>query len=330
MKSTYKAEVVKIHMETHPNADKLSIVRVFGGYTVCVNKEEWKEGQLAVYIVPDTIVDTTRPEFAFLAADCKTGDKYYRVKAKKLRQVPSFGVLVPAPEGAKEGDDLFDVLGLTHYEPETPAITGCDEVTPPAANIPKYDIDNIKRYVDKFTKGETVVVTEKIHGANARYTFHDGQMYCGSRTGWKKEDERSIWWKALLANPQIEEFCKAHPEYALYGEVYGQVQDLRYGTKPGEVKFAAFDIWDKNNAKWLNWREMEHYNNVYNIPVVPLVAVTNFNIDIILSIAEGQSLIPGANHTREGVVVKPIEERTDLEIGRVILKCVSLGYLTRK
>jgi len=54
-----------------------------------------------------------------------------------------------------------------------------------------------------------------------------------------------------------------------------------------------------------------------------------FNKEQILELAEGDSNYPGANHCGEGVVVKPVHERTDYRIGRVQLKVVSNRYLSK-
>lgn len=45
---------------------------------------------------------------------------------------------------------------------------------------------------------------------------------------------------------------------------------------------------------------------------------------------DGKTIIGGAAHIREGVVVTPLIERRDDQIGRVILKSVSGDYLLRK
>ena len=45
--------------------------------------------------------------------------------------------------------------------------------------------------------------------------------------------------------------------------------------------------------------------------------------------AEENSSYPGANHHREGLVIKPIHERTDRKIGRVQLKIVGNRYLSK-
>lgn len=192
-KSTHKVEVVPLVLEKHPNADRLSIARVFG-FSCVTATDQWAGKDRAAYLPPDSLVDTGRPEFAFLAAEARSDGKY-RIRGKKIRKALSFGLLVPAPDGAQVGDDVAARLGVEHYEP---AVAGSNErgglamggevASPPAVYCVKYDLDAGRRYAQQvFRPGEPVVVTEKIHGANARYVYHNGQMYCGSRTEWKKE-----------------------------------------------------------------------------------------------------------------------------------------------
>ena len=61
---THKAEVVPVVLEKHPNADKLSIVRVYN-FTVVVNTEDWQGVEKAVYIQPDSVLPD-KPEYRFL------------------------------------------------------------------------------------------------------------------------------------------------------------------------------------------------------------------------------------------------------------------------
>ncbi|MFN7920926.1 MAG: RNA ligase family protein [Bryobacteraceae bacterium] len=320
-KSTHKVEVVPVVLEPHPNADTLSVVRVFGGFTACVRTADWKPGMLGAYIPPDSLIDTRRPEFQFLA-DGKSD--MHRIKVKRLRGIVSMGLLIPAPEGSQIGDDVAEQLGVTHYEPPPQISTGGDNVRPPAGYHPVYDIDNLRRFVHAFREGEPVWITEKIHGANGRWCFVDGQMFTGSRTEWKKEAPEVVWWKALEARPEIREWCQAHPGWTLYGEVYGRVQDLRYGLTGVEIM--VFDLLSPEGA-WADPAQAAELGN--GLPWVPLIAQAPFDLARILEYAEGPSLVTGASHVREGCVVKPVNERTDPEIGRVILKVIGNGYLER-
>lgn len=323
-KSTHKVEVVRLGpLEKHPNADKLEIAKIFG-YTVCCQVGNFKEGMLAAYIPPDSVVPNT-PEFAFL-------DGHFRIKVKKLRGIVSQGFLIPAPEGAKEGDNVASIVGVTHYDPPEPASTGGDAEKAPGGYRPSYDVDSWYRYRHLFKPGEMVVVTEKLHGASARYAWHDGRLYCGSRTEWKKEDPNNLWWKAAKNTPDIEVFCKNNPDLTVYGEVFGQVQNLKYGAKPGEVFFRAFDLMRGN--QWVGWQESmtligAGLPTFALLPWVPVIYIGEYDETYIRSLADGKTTIPNANNVREGVVVKPVFERTDPEIGRVQLKIVSDAYLEK-
>lgn len=331
-KSTHKAEVVPVVLEKHPNADALSIVKVFG-YTVVVNTKQWEGINKAVYVVPDSLVNTLRPEFAFLykgdGFSSNPDDYIVRVKTIKLRGVVSMGLLIPAPAHAKIGDDLAEYYGITRYEPEFHGSTGGDCVAGPnfVFSPSKYDIDSFHRYLDLFEDGELVNVTEKIHGANGRFCYFEGQQYCGSRTQWKKESVTDIWWRAYYNTPGIKEFCEANESLILWGEVYGQVQNLKYGLN--DAHFVAFDIFDVLNGKFYDVRDFAIMCMTYGIPQVPILEF-EWPLDKkkILDYAEGNSLI--ADHVREGCVIKPMYERWTEEVGRLALKIVGNGYYSLK
>lgn len=327
MNSTHKVEVVPVSLRIHNNADSLSIVDVFG-YTVVVRTADWEGIHLGAYFPPDSVVDVSRPEFAFLASGTKTK---HRICAKKLRGVQSFGLLLPAPDGAKAGDDLAEYYGVEHYEPEMKGVCSGGEMEPPPshlAHLSKFDIDALRRYSEVFRPGEMVLVTEKIHGANSRFCYWEGRMWAGSRTEWKKPDVNNLWWKVLAATPSLERFCRENPGWVVYGETYGQVQSLKYGTGPGEVRFAAFDLW-KPEGGWLDAGGVRNKLAGTGVPQVPFLYFGRFDFQWICDLAEGPSAVLGADHVREGCVVKPLEERWDDRIGRVCLKVVGAGYLEK-
>ena len=317
---THKVEIVRVQVEPHPNADRLDICRIFG-FTCCVAKGSFFHGKLAAYIQPDSVVDSTRPEFEFLAG-------HERIKVKKLRGVVSMGLLMPAPEGAQEGDDVAEHYGVTHYEPP---IQGerCGEVEggPIGVYAPKYDVESMYRYKSLFVEGETVIATEKIHGANSRFVFSptENRMYCGSHGEWKAQNKGNLWWRSLESHPWIEEFCRQFPGDVLYGETFGNVQSLKYGAGPNDIFFRAFDVLHNGN-----WREYNDWTSFLSEEKrVPVVFGGPFDFDMLVKLSDGPSLIPGANHIREGIVVRPIPERIDLHLGRVHLKLVGNKYLEK-
>lgn len=206
-KSTSKCEVVPITLEKHPNADLLSVVKIFDGYTYVANTESWKDKKLGVWVPPDNLVDTTRVEFADLAKDAKYDEnslpakgvgKYARVKAKQIRGLVSFGYMIPAPPEAIAGEDWTERLGVKHYETELIEavnknskgifIGGEVAKAPEGLNFPYYDVDSFLRYhKEVFRDGETLRVYLKVHGANALFVYHNGEFHCRSRNEWKKE-----------------------------------------------------------------------------------------------------------------------------------------------
>jgi RNA ligase (TIGR02306 family) len=312
-------------IEDHDNADRLGIVTV-EGFTCCVRLEDFKSGDLAVYIEPDTVVPETE-QFAWL------GNKR-RIRVQRQRGVISQGLVIPAPPDTKVGDDVFERLGLVHYEPVIHANTTGEDCPAPDIYAPIYDVDNFRKFPNIIEPGEEVVITEKIHGANGRAVFHKDEMYVGSHKRWKKYDPENLWWKALDQNPRVATWCKQHPEHILYHEVYGRVQDLRYGVPDGQYGIAGFDILHGN--QWLDWERI--YDMFFEgwldpdiqFPWVPILYKGPFDKDMALELAEGDSMVKGADHMREGVVVTPVKERVDYHLGRVKLKIISNNYLSRQ
>lgn len=315
----HTADVVEItELIPHPNADTLSLVRV-GDFQVIVKTDDWKCGDLGIYIEPDTVVPETK-EFEFLG-------KHRRIKARKMRGEWSVGLLIPSPHGAEIGDDYFEKLGLIHYEPQIHGhfTTGGDNITPPKIFAPKYDVLNFRKYSGLFRDSEEVILTEKIHGTSARFVCIDDEIYCSSRRFWKKETVNDLWWKVLKRYMVLEAWLRHHQDLVVYAEIFGQVQNLKYGAKSDQILFAAFDI--LRGDQWLDFDEAREIGA--SLPWVPLVHRGAFNKDKILELAEGDSRWPGASHYLEGVVVKPVYERTDRHIGRVQLKVVGNRYLSR-
>src|SRR3989304_4313044 len=132
-----------------------------------------------------------------------------------------------------------------------------------------------------------------------------------------------VWAGALKQNTWIEEWCRTHEGFTLYGEVYGWVQDLRYGHGPGKYGFRVFDILPR--GRWLEYEGVTGLG-LDSSQIVPTLYVGGYNSNL-TELADGNSLILGANHIREGIVIKPVVNRQDDTIGRVILKVISNKYL---
>lgn len=338
--SQFECPVVEVKLEPHPNADTLSIVRVFR-YLVVVKTEDWADEHYGVYIPPDSLVPMASPLFSWLP--CTEGQEYVRITAKRLRGVPSQGLLLPLsevltwafPKYAVDlalGEDCSALLGINHYEPPTHEEGSTeDEAKGPPLTCPKYDVESFNRWGGAFREGEQVLITEKIHGANGRFVCVDGKLWVGSRTRWKREDPNNMWWRAVAQNPWIEAWCRANENQVLYGEVFGQVQDLKYGAGPGELFVVIFDILGLDG--WWSWDDAA-LEALAKLGWAPVLYEGPFNEESARSMAEYISSWLGALHGAEGVVIRSLEEPFCDKIGacggRKQLKIVSNEYLASR
>lgn len=338
--STHRVEVVRVtEVLPHPNADRLQLIPVFSGYLAAVSKGDFEPGELAAFVPPDSIVDLHQKEFSFLGQGelwaSGVPSAKVRIKARKLRGVWSQGLLIHAPEGSTEGQNVAEQLGVIHYDPPVghlhrPGHTEEQELGAPANGHgprSKYDIEAWRRYGNvMFTPGEEIVLHEKLHGANAAYVFDGSKTWAKSRYQWKKELADSLWWKALNGCLFVRRWLEEHPGWVLCGEVYGQVQDLTYGTCRGEVRFAAFDLITPE-GNFCDYDFARRFTE--GVPWVPEVYRGPYDATIVETHSRGSSLIPNAKHVREGVVIRPIQERERPRHGRVVLKIINDAYLER-
>lgn len=328
--SEFSVEVVALGPVTkHPDADTLSVTQVHGGYPAILRTGQFKEGDRAVYVPVDAIVDGDRAPFAFL------GPGKHRIKAKRLRGLFSMGLLVEAPEGAEVGADMREALGVEKYEaPLTVAEIrgdGYRAPEPAGPRVPHYDLDPLRRYSRALIEGEEVVLTEKIHGANLRMLFDGATLHVGSRTLWKDEAHDALWWPAVRVSGFATLLEQSFPpDLVFYGEIFGQVQDLTYGhpgKSEGPAYVRVFDAFDRKKGIWLDYDDLA--SMVHPDLRVPELSRGPWSRDLLAN-AEGPSRL--AAHVREGFVVRPVHERVDLSLPtkRVVLKMHGQGYLTRK
>ena len=175
-------------------------------------------------------------------------------------------------------------------------------------------------------------MTEKIHGTNARIGWVEGKLLAGSHGLQRKRPEpeamgtSTYWFPATLEPVQslLDELKRQSPVAILYGEVYGsRIQSLHYGRRAG-VGFTAFDI--LVGEHYLDYDDSAALCLRHGVPTVPLLERGPYSLERVAALSRGQTTLPG-QHIREGVVVRPVQERFDPQVGRAILKYVSDDYL---
>ena len=221
--ANFAVKVVEIErpLEDHPNADRLSLVKI-AGYTCISMKNEdgshvYQPGDLVVYVPEAAIV----PEYLLKPGfwndeeghGMLDGVNFDRVKARRLRGIYSQGILFPtvydgmvingvAQRGqtlrneageqrmVEAGDDVGEFLGITKYQPPIPEdLLG--DVIDLMGDTMSYDFESVQSIPDLFTPGEEVVATEKLNGTNMQIgyvpglnnseLFFDGNLYVSQK-----------------------------------------------------------------------------------------------------------------------------------------------------
>ena len=214
-----------------------------------------------------------------------------------------------------------------------------------------------KKYPHLFDDDDVVSLTEKIHGtymqvgwcadlAPREDLFGDGRVWVTSKGIAGKgmyiknvpENADNLYVKTALAHNLTEtliiigKVLGAGRIYAM-GEVAGDVQDLKYGCKPGHYFFRLFDVYiDKGDGgKFFGLDSLHRVARDLGVEVVPTI-VEGVWADIrpkLMDYTRGKSLL-APNQIREGVVIKTVTEQRHPRFGRKIAKSVSEDYLLRK
>lgn len=402
--SEWFVEVVRItSVQKHPGADRLELVRFATkdgetGYTVVDRAGTWRvgkgdgsnagPGEWAVYCAVDSMLPLDDWRWAFLRPkDYVVGSgKTHRLKAARLRGVYSEGILTEASvcgpsaqvdaykaSRAKGPTIWAEVLGITKYEaPEvgsalTPAGVKVSDGTL-GGKFPIYRIQNLKKAPHYFTADESVVVTEKIHGTNARYMWEPGRGLCvGShrvvKVRGKTVAQSLVAWLKKLLTFDREEFkpdgyygedlwsgvarkydlatgLADYPNTVLYGEIYGKtesganIQDLTYGV--GSPKFRVFDAYDSARGEWLGYRELALMASDLGINMAPVLYRGFYNPAVVAQLAEGSTTVGPENGYPTGDTCIPAPHVREGVVVRgwgrnsKVAKYVGEGYKLRK
>jgi RNA ligase (TIGR02306 family) len=325
-------------IERHPNADSLEILTV-GGWRVVAKENQYKEGDLCVYIAPDSIVED-RPIYDFLKKS------NFRIKQIKLRGEVSNGLCLPINdaltvhteddgiktvltngvfEELREGLDVADLVGAKHYEKELPAcLVGKVKSNSLPSFLKKTDEDNLRSYVRALDelKGKQVYISIKMDGSSCTFYKKDGVFGVTSRKVDLLPDESNSFWK-MAYQYKIEEKLKNFDNFALQGEVFGPgIQGNKMGA--ATISFNLFNVWNIAEMKYLGFSDLLAWGNALGLPIVPIIYKGEFNhtLESIIALANEQRYANG--NPAEGIVIRPLEETQSLALkGRLSVKVIS-------
>lgn len=266
------------------------------------------------------------------------------------------------PVTVDKDQDVSELLGVTKYEPPIP-VEMAGEVYNFGTHVGvNYDIENIKNFPDVFVDSEEVQVTEKLHGTFCQIVvmpfeqqYHHDDHFSGvdsdgieavyiaiSSKGlggkglFLKNNEKNANNIYVRTAQRYFDSLSEHPTsdvITLCGEVFGHsVQDLHYGYSQGQTDFRLFDVYfgRRGAGEWLNDEDLDLFVEQYGIERVPLLYRGPYSKQLIQDMTQKTKSVFDPKQIREGVVIKPVEERNVANLGRVVLKSINEDYLTRK
>lgn len=271
-------------------ADVIVRAQVLGWNLVTQKSNDFKPGDLVIYHEVDALLPEG-PEYDFMAKAGLTtnadGTQGYRLRTIKLKGVISQGLILPLsllshklPEGyvPKEGDELTEYLGIKKYEAKIPAeLQGIAKGEIPSL-VPKTDeerVQNLQPMLDEIngTEGYAAI---KVDGASMTlYVIDDENGVCSRNTDFIESDENTQWKLAhkLDLHTKMREIAKVLgiKNIALQGEIYGEGIQGNKLKKVGQ-HFAAFNLYDIDNARYLDFTTFIASCRRFDIPTVKILS----------------------------------------------------------
>ena len=308
-----------------PGADMIEVATV-KGWKLVIKKNEFKPGDAAVYCEIDSFLPVI-PAFEFLRKSSyrRMGDSEgFRLKTIKLRGQVSQGLLLPVTllnsYPYTHGEDVTTQLGIVKYEAPVPAsLAGIMKGSFPSF-IPKTDEERIQNLSDQYDnyKTQTCYVTEKLDGSSVTYYYRDGEFGVCSRNLELKESADNTLWKVAHQLDIAGKLAGLGKNLALQGEMIGEgIQGNPYDLRGQTVYFYnAFNIDTFEYLSMADFLELIQGLEFKHVPVLDMAFQLPETIDMLLTIAEGTSVLSPANRKteREGLVIRSADRRMSFKV----------------
>jgi RNA ligase (TIGR02306 family) len=329
------------------NADRIEVA-IITKWECIVSKNEFKIGDIVVFIEPDSLIPKEIKEFDFLDKYCKTkkvnGKEYYLLGTTVLRGQPSQGVILHIEDFNKltnkkysENDiglDVSDDIGIIKYDPS--------EVDNPS-NSTEYFVDFpyfIKKTDEEriqnldFIPRLTYEITEKLDGTSCSIYHKDGKTGICSRNREllvNKLSSNDIYSEVYNKYYKLFKMERFHNNYmdtniAIQGEIIGpKIQKNPY--KLDKREFYVFDIFNIDNQTYFTPEEVYWFCKDFNLNHVPVIdSYFHYNELMedkdLFEFSYGNSFI-NPDVKKEGVVFKSTTEDT------FSFKIINIDYLLK-
>ena len=302
--------------ENSDNLDRIIFVEV--GWNAIAKRGTHQPGDVVYFIPPESVLCFELSEALGVTNYLSKG----RVKAISLRGNRSEGLIV---------DKLIaePYLGsiLQWEDPPTRNMSGeqlPNSETPILAFQEFVKIPNLLNEPDIFTDGDSVWISEKIHGTNVRFGVHphpetgEETLYVGSHRNVLRETDNNLYWQAIRKHIKPEQLPVG---VTFYGEVYGKgIQDLHYDV---DIELKVFGLCKE--GRYSSIKQLREMCGQCGVPVVQFISMEYHGLEWARSLADQPSQIT-QSHVREGIVIVG----DDINGAYRAAKVIGMPYLTRK
>jgi RNA ligase (TIGR02306 family) len=326
-------------------ADNIELA-IVNGWNAITKKGEYEVGNKVVIATTDAVIPVELSDLMGVTGYLRKGQ---RVRTVKLRGVYSECLIMSKnaiPDLRKyptltEGEDLMELLGIIKYEPPVKmvemSVGGRKFKYHQNPNFHVYyKFPNFKNVPDLFTEEDSVSITRKLHGTNARYgivrkkklsildrikkffgyKWVEFDYVYGSHNVEKGSTSQGFYstdvWRTVAEDYKIQDklwnYVKKYytPErlgsgIVIYGEIYGQGIQKNYEYGLTDMRFAGFDV-EVDSVYQPFFTERGIFDEL-DLPKVDLLYTGPWNREIQDSFVFG-NFIDGTKVPHEGIVVK--------------------------
>lgn len=243
--------------------------------------------------------------------------------------------------------DLTALLGVTKYEPpiDNSGQSGF-QCGKNAGKFPPFLHKTDETRVQGVTKvlaelaGKPYVMTVKLDGTSATYTAEplgDVILACSRNLTIRKpendEPMNNVYWE-MSEKYGIEKTLRSLAlqgrPYAVQGEIVGPlIQGNKLCLK--EREFRAFNVYDINRAKYLDFQDMSDMLKADGIPMVTVEETgDSFDYSLTNLLLKAEGKYEGTKNEREGLVIRSKEESYSNALrGRMSFKAISNRFLLK-
>lgn len=338
-------------LEPIENADALEKAQVLGWWVV-VKKGEHRVGEQVVYCEIDSLLPE-RPEFEFLRTSSfkaarvdGAGDVVqpagFRIRTVRLRGQVSQGICFPLSilqtgiTFHEDGDDVTEALGVSKWEQPLPPELQGKAKGPFPHFIPKTDETRVQILASVLERhcGKRFVITEKLDGTSFTAFVREGVFgVCSRNLLLDETDDNGLpaFANALDIEAQLRGAIQVFGfDIAIQGEVIGPgIQGNKYRLKAKTLY--VFNVFNIERRGFVNQQGAHSILAAMGLLPVPVLATITLNhtVDELVAYSEGISTLnPGTQ--REGIVLRPLEEEEDPDIGgRLSFKVINPKFLLK-